>query len=406
MPGTLTTTRTGIISVPLFSAPYTLPAGFNANGFRRYSWWPQVSGGFANNSIPQNIGIIAASNMAIPGPANVLATQTFGAQGASGSPIFIGQSLDGLGVISSPSENIFYSDPFYVAGGLNQNGIINNSVFRQWPVLTSQGLGNIIAWDYSATESQAYPFWDPTQGPTGGPMIGTAIVITAFGSAITGQYLRRPDLTYQQLDMFDLGISWNSLAANVVYYQCPAQNGLIYGFFDTNNGKPPYAIPRQICAYRPAPFTGAPPFPIQNYTPVWDDPSLQNVMNGNLSGYTLDIWKGGWIIKLGTNGTGPTGQPEEIAVTDPGMTTYNLLRFIPQDPAAQIVFNHASTFGWQVKVDPNGIVYFNSGAPADQLKILYSYSPIGFVYPQFVYKPGFISLPCFTPCDAVTVPLS
>lgn len=403
MPPVLTTTRRGVINVPLFSTPYTLPVGITANAFRRYSYYPQCNGGNSINSIPQNVGIINTVQMAIPGPANVLATTQTGSSGGSGGgPIFLGQSLDGGGVISSPSENVFFSVRSTPLNGA-QDAYISQSKFVQQPVLTAQGMGNIIAYDNQARVDGTIPFWDPTQGPAGGIMTGVVIVIVAFGSAITGQYLRHPDLTYQQQDMFDLGISWNSLAANVIYYQCPAKNGLVYGFFDTNNNQPPYTIPRQICAYRPAPFTGSPPPPLQNYTPAWDDASLQNVMNGHGSGYTLDIWPGGWIIKLGTGGLGPTGQPEEIAITDPGMTTYNLLRFVPQDNAAQVQFNHATTFGWQVKIDPNGVVYFNSGAPADANKVLYSYSPVRFLYPQFAYTPGFISLPCYTPCDAVTV---
>jgi len=140
-----------------------------------------------------------------------------------------------------------------------------------------------------------------------------------------------------------------------------------------------------------------------NYTPVFDDPVLQAAWTTAPS-YTLDIYKGGWIIKLGTAGAGPTGQPEEIALLDGGMTEYLLLRFQAQDNGAQTQLTRTSTFGWQVKVDPNGIAYFNSGAPGDSASVLYSYSPILFLYPQFVYKPGFISLPCYTPCDAVTVP--
>lgn len=397
-------TRTGIIQVPLFTAPYTLPASIDANAFRRYSWYPQMGGAFQYNAIPANIGLVNTLFMGVAGPANILSEITFGAgSGTIAAPVFLGQSLDGGNIaLTTPNEQALYTIPMSPLNG-NQNAFVTQAQFVNQPVFSAQGVGLAIAYDNGALQDATMPFFDPTQGPAGGPMAGIASVRVALGSAITAVYLQRPSLLQQSLDMFDPGISWNSWQNHVLYYQCPAQNGLIYGLWDTNNAQPPYTIPRQILAYRPQPFTGSPAAPLFNYTPVFDDPTLQNVWNGFENGYTLDIWKGGWIIKLGAAGTGPTGQQNEIAVTDPGMTTYNLLRFIPQDNGAQTQLNHATSFGWQVKIDPNGVLYFNSGNTADQTKILYSYSPVNFFYPQFVYKPGFISLPCYTPCDAVTI---
>lgn len=394
MPFQQTISRLGIIEVPLYTAPYTVPAGITANAFRRYSFWPQLNGGFNINLIPQNIGLVSGSNISIPGPQNIQAYQQFGG-GGNNFPIFVGASLDGTGVLSSPSENILFSVPLPNTNGL-QNGLIPLAQFVQWPVLTSQGVGTYVAYDNEALANGLLPFWDPTQGPGGGPMVGVAIVIVAFGSAITAQYLRKPANTYAQLDMFDLGISWNSLAANVTYWQCPAQDGLIYGLFDTAAAAP--VIPRQVCAYRPANFTGSPPPPLENYSPVFDDPTLQALWKGAGANYRLDIWKGGWTIFLGSGGTGPTGQAEEIAIANPGLTTYNLLRFVPQDAGAQTMLRTATTFGWQVKIDPNGVLYFNSGAPAQSQQIAYSYSPTLFGAPQFSFTPAVYQLPCYTPC--------
>lgn len=393
---TITMNRTAIVTVPLFTAPYSVPVGMSANGFRRYSLYPQLSAGVANNLNPSS-GFISQFWGAIPGPATAFPFANLGAAGNAGGPIFFGTSMDGFASVTS--GNILYSFPFNPNGG-NQNPETQQARLGSPNLNTSsQSVGTYIAYDTNAGIDHIMPFWG-LGGPANGQEIGIAYVIPNLGSPITGAVLNRASGLVSQIDMFDPGIIWNSWITAVTYMQCPAQNGLIYGFWDTANVAS--AIPRQILGYFPAPFTGTPPLPSPNYTPRFDDPVLQAAWTTAPS-YTLDIYKGGWIIKLGTAGAGPTAQPEEIAITDPGMTQYMLLRFAPQDNGAQLQMNHATTFGWQVKIDPNGVLYFNSGAPGDAASVLYSYSPIQFLYPQFAYKPGFITLPCYTPCDAVTV---
>lgn len=126
--------------------------------------------------------------------------------------------------------------------------------------------------------------------------------------------------------------------------------------------------------------------------------ALQTAFSADAT-YNVFPYFNGWIIVLQTNGGGPTGQQNEVAICDFGMTVFNLLNFNPQDGTGQVAL--ARTGGlWTPWIDTNGIVYWNSSNPADVLALWYSYSPIPWAYPQLTYQPPPpIVLPCYTPCN-------
>jgi len=122
--------------------------------------------------------------------------------------------------------------------------------------------------------------------------------------------------------------------------------------------------------------------------PVLDAP-FQNVGNPFIQTY-----RNGFIFPLATGGAGPTHQNHEIAVFNQDMTGYYLLDFAAMDAEADLQLNHGGGAP-QVKIDPDGVIWFNSGDPTQQNKVLFSFSS-GFNFP--VYYLGSlqpITLPCF-----------
>lgn len=313
-------------------------------------------------------------------------------------PIFTGVENIAFGAIAGLANGVLSLPQSYANG--NFNGLVNNakSYDASAFVTTAQWIG-------PASPVWGMMFFDPAGAwVQNGPMFGVAHVLSG-ASNVTGFIFNSATRLLVAQDMFSIGFAWATLIANVLYNQCPDfTTGTVFGLFDLNNNAVG-AVPRTMCQYRPQNFTGSPPPPLQTYTPNFDDAVLNDIWNGvsGIAGasYTLDIFKGGWIVKFVTKGHGPTGQAVEVALCDPSMATYYLLRFIAQDVGAFTQLGRANVFTWQAKPDPNGVLYFNSGNGPDSQQILYSYSPTLFGAPQFSYTPQRYSLPCYTVCSSL-----
>lgn len=115
----------------------------------------------------------------------------------------------------------------------------------------------------------------------------------------------------------------------------------------------------------------------------------------------IQTWYNGYILNIPTGGAGPTsGQNSEVVVTNADFTQYYLVRLVPMDTASQ---NQLARSGatWQVKIDTDGILWFNSGANAspDASQMLYSFSRDFIGFPQItqIDIPPIV-LPCWNNC--------
>lgn len=180
------------------------------------------------------------------------------------------------------------------------------------------------------------------------------------------------------------------------YVQNPAADGWIYTFMSKNASHPNLGF-----RWTPTPFTpaaGGPDVLPSAVIPSFSDNVGLDTLFQDPTKYSILRWRGGFIVILQTNGAGPTGQTCEVAVCDNNFQTYNLLKFVPQEATGQVALNRPAT-RWTVKIDTDGILYFNSGSASDLTSIWYSYSPIPWAYPQLIYTPPPpLSLPCYTPC--------
>jgi hypothetical protein len=254
------------------------------------------------------------------------------------------------------------------------------------------------------------PFFDVTKGAGGGwmPGISTLLGVNSPLGPLNacGRYYDHDANAFKQQNMFQWppSLSYPNISGNGNYLQCPDfQSGLVVGLYDTAGT----FIPRQTLVYQPQTFTGVCQPPLQNNLVVFDNALFQAIWTGVGPGgsqYGISPFKGGWVIIFYTNGAGPTGQLWEIVLADAFLTTYNLIQLIPQEAhgSAALTRSGLPGLGWQVTVDQNGVLYFNSGSGTDSQNLWYSYSPIPWPYPQFTYKPGTFSLPCYTPCYPLT----
>jgi len=110
-------------------------------------------------------------------------------------------------------------------------------------------------------------------------------------------------------------------------------------------------------------------------------------------------WKNGFIFSLKTNGQGKTGQHTEIVVTDPMMTYYYVLRFVPQNAAAARALIPTNTT-WSAAIDTEGTVWFyNGGSPGFKDIVFNSYSPALFFNPRLIdFDLPSITMPCYNTC--------
>ena len=119
------------------------------------------------------------------------------------------------------------------------------------------------------------------------------------------------------------------------------------------------------------------------------NPVFQILNNSEIKGYGK-----GFIAPLVVNGAGVTRQYCEVCVFLPDMSGYYILALEPMDAGAAAQLGRNSGIP-QVKIDSDGIIWFNSGNIVDLHKILYSFSS-GFNFPVYYFgnlQP--ITLPCF-----------
>jgi len=131
-----------------------------------------------------------------------------------------------------------------------------------------------------------------------------------------------------------------------------------------------------------------------------DDVGLDAIWQASSYG-TVAVYYKGFIITVPTpGGSGPSNQNNEYLVTDPEMTQYYLLKFLPQDEYSSQVL--ATNAVWNVNIDVNGIIWLapNSFASGQQGKVLFSYSRSGFSVPT-INNPQFppFVLPCWNNCQ-------
>lgn len=111
----------------------------------------------------------------------------------------------------------------------------------------------------------------------------------------------------------------------------------------------------------------------------------------------------GYIHVLKTNGAGPTGQLMEVVLMSPDFSKYWLLQFLPQDAQTAAALIAAPGTMWKVKIDSDGIVWFNSSNAVDVNTVYYSYSPIPYFIPvPYIGNLQPFELPCFNVCSPVT----
>lgn len=138
------------------------------------------------------------------------------------------------------------------------------------------------------------------------------------------------------------------------------------------------------------------------------DPVLDTFFQSLAGGMTIFATSNGYIVRLTTNGAGPTGQPYEFVYCDADMTKYVLLKFVPFGPVPTAQLSRGTT-GWNCKIDVNGVLYFNSGSFSDIDQMCYSLAFYNVLF-QTRFVPGFdfpqikdvsippYKLPCFDPC--------
>lgn len=387
--------------MPLFAVPYVIPASLNANTFQKGSFYPQINGYTFSNNTSFNVD---SYNVGIPGPANVLSQSGLtGIGGVGYDPVFDGTETVAYGAFND-GPNPTFPNAFAITGQPINNG--------NWSSLIPQT---------RMMPDPLFTFNQPT-GPSAGllpfhqlntgvgvfdpPCYGIMILTPELGPPLNwqGRYWNPLSNAVEEQTAFQLDYPFTVYADNTTgYYQLPDFNtGLTVGLVDSMG----LTVPRQVCVFQGQGFNAVAPPPIQNFMPIWDLQVFQDIWTDtgpNAGQYSIDVFKGGWLVTFFTNGSGPTKQPFEIAVIDPFWETYNLCRFMPQDNASGAQLTRTGHIDWQVKIDPNGVLYFNSGNASDAQHLAYSYSPVEFLYPDFVYTPGFITLPCYTPCDPIVM---
>lgn len=395
---TQTILRRGLVTVPLFTVPYALDTSLSANGFQLMSQYPQIQGG----NFFTGVGIVSQFRSGIPGPANTLSESITTGGGTGFDSVFDGQEAIAYstfnGIADPTFPNAWLSVPQPQLNG-NWSSLIPQAKMTPDPFFSySQSTG---------PPTGLLPYFGLSAPPPLGPwMYGVAVLTPSLGPPLNwqGRYYNPQTQAAEEQTCFQLNYPFTVYATSVAgYYQVPDFNsGLTVGLVDSTDITA--TVPRQVCAFKGQSFVSVAPPPINNYTPIFDNPALENVWKPGGTGlYKIDVFKGGWIITMFTNGAGPTGQLFEVAICDPFLTTYNLCRFVAQDARANAQLNRVSSVNWQTKIDPNGIMYFNSGNGADNNTVAYSYSPVEFLYPDFSYTPGFINLPCYTPCTPIVM---
>lgn len=381
---TYTIERRGIINIPLFKPPYTpVNSVFSTVTLQRQnSLWPQLNGG----AFFDNTGLFTEFRLSIPGISNQSIINLGPGGGNQLGQRFFGSFSWGYTEVGAQNGALVIPQP-------NQAGTYTAAGAFFSPDTTFTGAPNIGG----DGADIGMNFFDPASGQL---MPGYLTDDNPFGSAVlTAHVFDYPGRNWHKYDTAGLPYGYSGGLSTANYFQVPdiLLPGLTYALLDTTNPGPTGVI-RQRYSYFMEPFTGGPANAQALMNPVFDDPVLQAIWMGGAA-YGIDVFAGGWIITFLTNGTGPTGQTYEIAVVDPGLFNYNLLRFVPTEATAVPALTRMGAgFGWQVKIDPQGILYFNSGNGADQSLLWYSYSPIPWPYPQFAYTPGSFNLPCYTPC--------
>jgi len=212
---------------------------------------------------------------------------------------------------------------------------------------------------------------------------------------VTGVHFDPSTAIWSRSDMFSLPyVGSYVVGAGAQLYVCPFQ-GVNWTILDTTQDGSTH-INRVCFSFVEAVFSGSPATP-QLFNPQFDNAAFQTLWTGGGPYVFQGQFQGGFVVTLPTNGSGPTGQRNEIAVIDPSFQKYWLLRFIPQSASGVTALARA-TGAWPIKISPDGILYFNSGNGADAGSLWYTYSPIPWGFPQFSYTPGTYKLPCYTTC--------
>lgn len=131
-----------------------------------------------------------------------------------------------------------------------------------------------------------------------------------------------------------------------------------------------------------------------------DNPTLDALFQGEFGNFPYaKAYYNGFIFPLPTRGAGITKQNIEVCVFTNDMTGYYILLFQPQDAESETQLSRAGTVP-QVKIDKDGIIWYNSGDGSDLSKVIYSFSS-GYNFPVYYY--GNLQ-PIILPCYVDTLP--
>lgn len=124
---------------------------------------------------------------------------------------------------------------------------------------------------------------------------------------------------------------------------------------------------------------------------------FQNPVAGNTNSFA---YYGGYIHVLNTGGAGPSGTLFEFVLMSPDFSKWWLINLLPQDANTAAALQRGTN--WQLKIDSDGIFWFNSGAVADVNKVYYSYSQIPYsISVPYLGNLQPFTLPCFNVCSPV-----
>ena len=132
------------------------------------------------------------------------------------------------------------------------------------------------------------------------------------------------------------------------------------------------------------------------YSVSFGIPALDTALQ-SLGDHAIKNWRGGFIIRLNTGGTGPTGAQYEFAITDLECKKFWLLKLVPGDAATKAAMDAGGTP--QVKIDADGNLFWTNQLVANKNDVFFSgYEHINDwpVYQLANIPP--ITLPCFNPC--------
>lgn len=380
----------GMLNIPLFVAPYSLPGGilgmypgggtsqvysvqsynvcqntrFSNQGGGRASLW---SGGqicydgqsysgniFGNINLSPNIlGVAQQESFSSFGDYAYTATQDSGT--------FVWYRFD----IRKPASLSFVPAPLVIQRGGGSNTIIQSPPFktRDGRIMAAYVSGlNSYVLSMSLSIGGAIDFWG---------LFDVSIGQTGYQQR-TKLYMTMPSLTV------------NGEGNSVIAF---------------GNGTQPY-----VWFYNPKVITAGPPYGGTEFQVALADTAMNAAFVGAVFSKTVN--NRGFICVMRLNGAGPTGRSHEIIYVKSDMSGYYGINLVGQTTQAQTAIN-AIGDNASVKIDNNGVVWYSpgSGTNADRLAVYYSFA-LNWQFAPYTINSNLtpLDLPCYNPCDEFIIP--